>query len=325
MKNFVFTLILLFTGAHLALSQIPPQAFNYSAVARDSSGQPIANTTIGLQVSLLKGSVNGPTVYSENHFPVTDQHGLFNLIIGAGAIQSGTMDSVGWHTDNFYLQVSMDASGGTNFLIMGTTQLLSVPYALYAKSAGTISGGSGGGGGGTQSGGHYIGEYFGGGIIYELWKDSSGVEHGYIIDLFNIDSAGFWCDFNPDSVIINGATSFYEGEANCQDIVNTPGHTTSAASKCLGSTSGGYTDWYLPAPEEILPLGYSVPRINRTLRTIPGAKTLEPGMFLWTSANKYYAHLGQVWNYASAYLVGYDLMQESPKDYPAYIRAIRKF
>ena len=118
-------------------AQIPPAAFNYSAVARNAQNNPIANTTIGIQITILKTSPTGASQYSENHFVNTDQFGLFNLVIGAGALQSGSMSTIDWSNDNYYLKVGMDATGGTNFLTMGTTQLLSVPYALYAKSAGT--------------------------------------------------------------------------------------------------------------------------------------------------------------------------------------------
>jgi hypothetical protein len=124
-------------------AQTPPNAFNYSAVARNAAGQPIASTTIGIQVTILKTSPTGASQYSENHFVNTDAYGLFNLVIGAGAVQSGSMATIDWSNDNYYLKVGMDAAGGTNFLTMGTTQLLSVPYALYAKSAGSVSGGTG--------------------------------------------------------------------------------------------------------------------------------------------------------------------------------------
>jgi uncharacterized protein (TIGR02145 family) len=124
-------------------AQTPPNAFNYSAVARNAAGQPIATTTIGIQVTILKTSPTGASQYSENHFVNTDAYGLFNLVIGAGAVQSGSMATIDWSNDNYYLKVGMDAAGGTNFLTMGTTQLLSVPYALYAKSAGSVSGGAG--------------------------------------------------------------------------------------------------------------------------------------------------------------------------------------
>ena len=108
-------------------AQIPPNAFNYSAVAHNASGLPIASTTIGIQISILKTSPTGASQYIENHFVNTDAYGLFNLVIGAGAIQSGLMATIDWTNDNYYLKVGMDVTGGTNFLTMGTTQLLSVP------------------------------------------------------------------------------------------------------------------------------------------------------------------------------------------------------
>ena len=136
---FVFCVVLL----SIAHAQVPPNAFNYSAVARDASGDPIATSTIGIQITILKTSPTGASQYSENHFVNTDAFGLFNLVIGAGAVQSGSMATIDWSNDTYYLKVGMDAAGGTNFLTMGTTQLLSVPYALYAKSAGSLSGSSG--------------------------------------------------------------------------------------------------------------------------------------------------------------------------------------
>jgi hypothetical protein len=143
MKKIILLLTLSFLLLNFLQAQAPPNAFNYSAVARDAAGQPIATTTIGIQITILKTSPTGASQYSENHFVNTDAYGLFNLVIGAGAVQSGSMATIDWSNDNYYLKVGMDAAGGTNFLTMGTTQLLSVPYALYAKSAGSVSGGTG--------------------------------------------------------------------------------------------------------------------------------------------------------------------------------------
>ena len=142
MKKIILLLTLSFSLLNFANAQTPPNAFNYSAVARNSAGQPISTTTIGIQITILKTSPTGASQYSENHFVNTDAYGLFNLVIGAGAVQSGSMATIDWSNDNYYLKVGMDANGGTNFLTMGTTQLLSVPYALYAKSAGSITNGS---------------------------------------------------------------------------------------------------------------------------------------------------------------------------------------
>jgi hypothetical protein len=135
LSAFCFLLLTLVVNA-----QTPPNAFNYSAVARNAAGQPIATTTIGIQITILKTSPIGVSQYSENHFVNTDAFGLFNLVIGAGALQSGSMATIDWSIDNYYLKIGMDAAGGTNFITMGTTQLLSVPYALYAKSAGSVTG-----------------------------------------------------------------------------------------------------------------------------------------------------------------------------------------
>jgi hypothetical protein len=133
------SILFIFLFAFRLNAQTPPNAFNYSAVARNAAGQPIANRTVGIQISILKTSTVGTTVYRENHAVNTDAFGLFNLVIGAGSIQTGSMTTINWSNDNYYLRVGMDANGGTNFLTMGTTQLLSVPYALYAKSAGTVT------------------------------------------------------------------------------------------------------------------------------------------------------------------------------------------
>lgn len=143
MKKIILLLTLSFSLLNFANAQTPPNAFNYSAVARNAAEQPIATTTIGIQITILKTSPTGASQYSENHFVNTDAYGLFNLVIGAGAVQSGSMATIDWSNDNYYLKVGMDAAGGTNFLTMGTTQLLSVPYAMYAKSAGSVSGGTG--------------------------------------------------------------------------------------------------------------------------------------------------------------------------------------
>ena len=99
-------------------AQVPPSDFNYSAVARNAQSNPISNQKIGIQITILQNNSFGQVKYAENHFINTDQFGLFNLIIGSGAIQSGNMSDIEWNTDNFFLKVGMDASGGVNFLLI---------------------------------------------------------------------------------------------------------------------------------------------------------------------------------------------------------------
>lgn len=143
MKKIITTVTTVLTIFASYAQTAPPNAFNYSGVARNANNTPIATQNIGVQFSVLKSNpTTGAVVYSENHFTTTDAFGLFNLSIGTGAVQSGNIANIDWSNDNYFLRVGIDPAGGTNFVTIGATQFLSVPYALYAKSAGTVIGGS---------------------------------------------------------------------------------------------------------------------------------------------------------------------------------------
>lgn len=116
-----------------------PQAFKYQAVARDNSGNLIANQSVGFRISILQNSPTGSPVYSETHTVASNNLGLVNLDLGAGNPVSGTFSNINWGTGNYFVKVELDVAGGSNYLLMGTTQLLSVPYALHAQSATSIA------------------------------------------------------------------------------------------------------------------------------------------------------------------------------------------
>lgn len=140
MKHIRLLIVLLF-GAYIAHAQAP-QLMNYQAVARNGSGQVLANQSVGLRFSILDGGPNGNAVYVETHATSTNQFGLFTVSVGGGNPVTGTLGGVNWASGNKYMKVEADLSGGTNYTAFGNaTQLLSVPYALYAAN--------GGGGGAT--------------------------------------------------------------------------------------------------------------------------------------------------------------------------------
>jgi hypothetical protein len=128
----MYTIILAVT-LFLNVNAQTPQGFNYQGVARSAAGVALVNQAIGIQISILDGSPSGTAVYTETHALATDGNGLFTLTIGGGTATAGTFAGINWAVGGGkWLQVSMDATGGTAYQLLGSTQLLSVPYALFA-------------------------------------------------------------------------------------------------------------------------------------------------------------------------------------------------
>tara|TARA_B100000795_G_scaffold64794_1_gene43863 strand:- start:48 stop:848 length:801 start_codon:yes stop_codon:yes gene_type:complete len=139
MKRFillVFSVLLTFSFA------IAQDGINYQGAATDANGDELTNQNITIRASVLSGSVSGNLEWEETHSATTDQFGLFNVVIGQGTNTTNgataTFDDMDWGAANHFLKIEMDATGGTNYAMIGTTQMMSVPYALYAKNAGSV-------------------------------------------------------------------------------------------------------------------------------------------------------------------------------------------
>jgi len=117
-----------------------PDRMSYQAVIRNSNNDLVTNTTVGIQISILQGSADGKEVYVETQTPTTNTNGLVSLEIGGGKAVSGSF-KINWIAGPYFIKTEIDPSGGTNYTITGTSQLLSVPYALHAKTAETVTGG----------------------------------------------------------------------------------------------------------------------------------------------------------------------------------------
>ena len=123
-----------------------PNKMSYQAVIRNSSNALVTNTQVGMQISILQDSANGTAVYVETQTTNSNANGLVSLEIGNGTVVSGTIAAINWANGPYFIKTETDPTGGANYIITGTSQLLSVPYALHASSAnnGVPAGGSAG-------------------------------------------------------------------------------------------------------------------------------------------------------------------------------------
>jgi len=132
------TITLLF-AALMAASVIAqaPQKMSYQAVIRNTSNQLVVNHSVGMRISILKETATGTVVYTETHTVTSNGSGIVTVEIGAGTPVTGTFAAIDWSTGKYFVKTETDPEGGTSYSVTGTSQLLSVPYALRADKAAT--------------------------------------------------------------------------------------------------------------------------------------------------------------------------------------------
>jgi hypothetical protein len=403
-----------------------------------------------MQVSILQGSASGTALYVETHSAVTNTNGLVSIEIGGGTVTAGSFAAIDWANGPFFIKTETDPTGGTNYTITGTTQLLSVPYAMYAASSGSsipgpqgpqgpagndgapgpqgatgpqgpigltgpagpqgaigltgaqgpqgpagndgapgpqgpagtngtngsngqntlvktttetagvncatggvkleygldansngvldvtevnatltkyVCNGAVGATGATGPQGlmgpntpgtfnHYIGEQFGGGVIFNLWKDAQGNEHGLVVDIVDLGSSQLWSNVSSLEIGSSGQSD-WDGFSNSNAITSQSGHITSAASLCSNSTNGGFSDWYLPALQELNTLWNNYVHVSRSLSSITGASQLIKTNY-WSSSE-----LDNLNAWAIAFFNGISFSNSKTSSFA--IRAVRKF
>jgi hypothetical protein len=308
MKNRILVIFLI-VGVHFYGQN---KYINYQAVIRDLDNSALANQNIGVRISVSADTLFTNSSFVEVHNTKTNVNGLFNISIGAGIPIKKSFDSIKWSQSNQFVKTEIDINGGSNYKHFSTTEMKSVPYALHSRTAdyckiaeNTVV---------NPQRKRYIGEYYGGGVIFHLEYDSLGNEHGLIAATKIIVPVDSWSNVN---ILIGNPSKFYNGFANSIMIVAQNGHTNSCAKQCLDYVNGGFDDWYLPSIDELRLLVANKYSLNKVLEKIPGSILMTGGSY-WSSTESLFD---------SAYFYNLELntIGFSQKNKRLTVRPIRKF
>ncbi len=311
-----------------------PEKMSYQAVIRNSSNQLMTNTAVGMRISILHNNTSGPAVYVETQSPTTNANGLISIEIGSGNPLSGDFSAIDWGDGTYYLKTETDPTGGTNYSITGVSQLLSVPYALHAKTADSIAGGlnnyTAGNGidiiNNTISEHKYkVGDFAQGGVVF--WVDETG-EHGLVCAKEDQDTGtGIrWYAGTYTNTMARGDGP-YAGKLNTAIIIANQGQGNGsmyAARACneLEITEGGktYGDWYLPSKAELMLMYQNKAIIDSTASAHGGAAfgTTAPTHY-WTSTEH-----GTYYTWRVPFDTGVPDYQQT-KSFFDRVRAVRAF
>ena len=136
MKKHILFAFLIFT---LSAGAQSPEKFSYQSVVRDATSKLVVNSAVGMQIKIRQTSASGTVVYHESHSLTSNSNGLITASIGGGNVVSGTFSAINWASGPYFLEVGIDPTGGSNYSLTSTSQLLSVPYALYAANSGNAA------------------------------------------------------------------------------------------------------------------------------------------------------------------------------------------
>ncbi|NOY49432.1 MAG: DUF1566 domain-containing protein [Chlorobi bacterium] len=355
MKKLLTVLCAIFLIANIMAQ--PPQKLSYQAVIRDGSNELVINQGIGMQISILQGSASGTEAFKEmyNPNPQTNSNGLVTIEIGTGIPLIGTFELIDWANGPYFLKTETDPNGGTDYTIVGTSELLSVPYALYAETAQNITGGeldpvfsasvasgitatdtaywnnkqdqlTAGSGieitNDTISATTYaIGDFVNGGVVF--WVDESG-QHGLVCAKENQGTGVRWYAGGAYANTMAFGDGPLSGNMNTMLIIADQGlgdGNTYAAYVCsilvITEESITYGDWYLPSKEELNLIYQNKEAINTTALAHGG--TNFPNYIFWSSTEQPNA----IYAWAQYFYDGSQV--NGAKNSVYWIRAIRAF
>jgi hypothetical protein len=247
----------------------------YRVILKNNSNKIITRSSVNIRVSIFRNSIKSKAVYVEDHKAKTDSNGVVDLLIGTGKVLSGSFSKIQWSSHKYFIKSESDIEGNGNY----TNSTIVQVSGNYLEKVNNVPFYNG-----SESGcfKHFIGEQFGGGVVFHLWKDQSGEEHGLIVDLKDLSNSQAWSNVTQN-LIGTSAQSSWNGYSNSKAIVAQEGHSNSAAALCMNSKSGGFNDWYLPSIQELTMLWNNYFNVAKSLSQIKGANELASDYY-WSSS-----------------------------------------
>jgi len=300
MKKTVFTicLYLIFLVANLCFVKLTAQlsqSFSYQAMLSDSKGTPIVGK-VGVKVSILFKQENGTTVYMERHDKTTDSRGFIGLMIGEGTtIYLGKLDTINWANGPYFVKVEVSPTGGYSFPLTTVSQIASVPYALVAQRADSLS---------------------------STFKETDPLFSVSVAKKITEQDISRWNTLTQKAQykigqLAHGGIVFYVSPDGIHGLVSSLNdfNTNAIWSNAKNLSLGNYTDWYVPSIDELNLLFQSQYVLNKVLENSAGSTGLTSEIY-WSSSEK---------NSNEAYMVEMGTIKSNLKTNLAAFRIVRSF
>ena len=213
----------------------------YNTLILNNSKLLLKNTKLGIRATIIKGTEQGEVIYSELLEGKTNAKGNLTIDIGVGYVVAGKYSTFDINGGPYVIKLEMDPSGGTNYSINLTRPFVNQAKGVQSNYRFSV--------GSKVIIKRFIGELYGGGIIFNIHNDSLGNQHGLIASLHDLSKAAKWGLFGIDFYGFKNATT---GVNNTKAMITNGAEPGTAARLCVGYSHDGFKDWYLPALKEML-------------------------------------------------------------------------